>query len=141
MFMLKFLKNMKRKQLLLLLSLTVVSAVGVYMYMKKNEGFDVVGHEEGAVLYFFYVDWCPHCTTAKPEVAKLEEDLANNNNLMGNTPVNVKQVNCEEEVELAKKFNVKSYPTVVAVKDNKKEELNNKVTFSNLKDFLSRLVN
>ena len=138
MMLMKNLKKMKPLHLVVALLFVVVLVMGGMYLMKRNEGFDN-SNDEPVVVYFFYVDWCPHCTNAKPEVAAFEKDLATQNNLMNGVPVEVKQVNCEEEKELAAEHGVKAYPTVVAVKNNKKEQLNNKVTNSNLKDWLSRL--
>ena len=140
MMLMKNLKKMKPLHLVLavLLVVTLVMA-GKYLLKSRNEGFDTET-KEPVVVYFFYVDWCPHCTNAKPEVAQFSEDLAKEDNKMNGVPVEVKQVNCEEEKELAAEYNVKAYPTVVAVKNNKTEQLNNKVTKSNLKDWLSSLV-
>lgn len=136
----KNLKKMKPLHLVLAVALLVVLVVVGMRLMNKSEGFNN-NTKEPVTVYFFYVDWCPHCTNAKPEVAALEQELASQNNLVNGVPVKVKQVNCDEEKELAAEHNVKAYPTVVAVKGNQKEQLNNKVTKSNLKDWLSSLVN
>ena len=136
----KNLKKMTRMQMCLAVLVLVAVVAGGVMLMKRNEGFNNES-KQPVVVYFFYVDWCPHCTTAKPEVAAFEEELAAQNNLINDTPIEVRQVNCEEEAELAKEFDVKAYPTVIAVNNNKKEVLNDKVTSSNLIDWLSNLVN
>ena len=138
--LMKTLKRMKPLHLVLAVALLVVLVVVGMRLMNKNEGFNN-NTKEPVTVYFFYVDWCPHCTNAKPEVAALEQELATQNNLINGVPVEVKQVNCDEEKELAAEYNVKAYPTVVAVKGNETEQLNNKVTKSNLKDWLSSLVN
>ena len=141
MTLMKNLKKIKPLHMLLAAALLVVLVVvGKHLMDRKNEGFNN-NDKEPIVVYFFYVDWCPHCTNAKPEVAAFEQELATQNNLMNGVPVEVKQVNCDEEKELAAEHNVKAYPTVVAVKGNETEQLNNKVTKSNLKDWLSSLVN
>lgn len=59
----------------------------------------------------FYADWCPHCQHAKPEVQKLEEMLNNKNNKVNNVNVKVERVNCEEEKDLANKYDIAGYPT------------------------------
>lgn len=138
--LMKNLKKMKPLHLVLAVLLVVVLVVVGMRLMKTNEGFNN-NDKEPVTVYFFYVDWCPHCTNAKPEVAALEQELATQNNLINNVPVEVKQVNCDEEKELAAKHNVKAYPTVIAVKGNEEEQLDTKVTKSNLKDWLSKLTN
>ena len=99
----------------------LIALVVYYVYKNNNEGFQ----SEKPTLMFFYVDWCPHCTKAKPEVEKL-----NNNN------VNVKLVNCDKEKELANQYNIRAYPTVILKKGNDRIEYNNRVTKDLLEEFV-----
>ena len=90
------------------LVLVLVVLVVNYVYQNNREGFN----SEKPVLLLFYVDWCPHCTNAKPIVENIKES---------NNSVSVKLVNCEgsdEEKQLAKENNVRAYPTVVLNKVN-----------------------
>jgi|APSaa5957512535_1039671.scaffolds.fasta_scaffold474118_1 thiol-disulfide isomerase/thioredoxin len=96
--------------------LVIVLVVLVVVYVNKNnEQFQTKG-----VLYFFYVDWCPHCTSAKPVFNDLEKDPS------VTSKAEIKRVNCEgsdEEKQLAKDFNVRGYPTVVYVVGDERKEL------------------
>ena len=107
-----------------LLVLVLVGLVVYYVYQNNREGFN----NEKPTLMLFYADWCPHCTKAKP----LFEELQQTNN-----DVNVKLVNCEEEKELAKQFNVRAYPTVYIVNGENKVELQSAVTPSNINEFIA----
>ena len=120
----KSLKNFTKssENIVILVLLVILVILVVYYIRQNNEGFS-----ERSTIYFFYVDWCPHCTTAKP---KVKEFQANNPN------VNVKQVNCEKEKELAKKFNVKAYPTVYLVKGEEKTELNDGISVNSLNNLV-----
>ena len=132
-------KLMNKNVLMYVLLLVLVGLVALYL-MRPKENFD---DEKKCVLNFFHVDWCPHCKTAKPEVEKLEKELAQNNGVLKgtNVKVEVNKINPEENTsnkEKAEKHNVNAYPTVV-IEDNNgntKAELETGVTLDNLKDFI-----
>ena len=106
--------------------LVIVLVVLVVVYVNKNnEQFQTKG-----VLYFFYVDWCPHCTSAKPVFNKLEDDPS------VTSKAEIKRVNCEgseDEKQLAKDFNVRGYPTVVFVIGGERKELEAGVSEESIK--------
>ena len=58
----------------------------------------------------FYAPWCGHCKSLAPTWADVESQY-NNKKVNGKT-VKVLQVNCDENTELAKKHDVKGYPTI-----------------------------
>ena len=63
-----------------------------------------------ASLYFFGVDWCPHCKDAKPiwdDFVKEHTDKSFN----GKT-VNFVHVDCDKDSALADKYGVSGYPTI-----------------------------
>ena len=120
----KCVKNFSKssENIVILVLLIILVILVVYYVRQHNEGFS-----ERSTVYFFYVDWCPHCTTAKPKVKEFESTNKN---------VNVKHVNCEKEKELAKKFNVKAYPTVYLVKGEEKTELNDGISVNSLNNLV-----
>ena len=102
--------KMMNSENLLILVLVIVLLVLVVMFVRNNqENFS----QRKIVLYVFVVDWCPHCTRAKPQVVELQNNLSSNNNKVNNVPVEVNLVDAEENRELAKKFNVNADPTCV----------------------------
>lgn len=124
----KFSMKLPKVNNLVLISLALFVVVGAVLYFRKQENF----HNEVTEIYFFYVNWCPHCVKAKPEVAKFKRN---------NSDARVIEVNCEEQPELAKKYDVRAYPTVIGVSNGKRVEFNNRVTEENLNDFFSSLLN
>jgi len=125
MFHKKLLKQLTLKNLLIALAVCVAAFVLVKV-LRSQENFN----EGEAKIYFFYVDWCPHCVKAKPEVANFKKNNAN---------VEVVEVDCDKQKDLAKEFGVRAYPTVYGFKNGEKVEFNNRVTESNLNDFYSTL--
>jgi len=129
---------------LLILALLAVLVVLVVMYVRQNrETFTEEEESDGkrTVINFFYVDWCPHCTKAKPEVEDLEKEIEENGGKLDGVEVEVNKINPEESEEnkaKATKCQVNAYPTVVAVDEegNKVAEMDSAVTKENLKAFI-----
>lgn len=127
--------KMMNSENLLILVLVIVLLVLVVMFVRNNqENFK----QRRLVLYVFVVDWCPHCTRAKPQVAELQTNLSSNNNRVNNVPVEVNLVDAEANKELARSFNVNAYPTCVLERaDGTRVPFDNNVTADNLMSFLN----
>ena len=79
-------------------------------YIKEKDG-----EEEGdktVEVYFFYVDWCPHCKNAKPEWAAFKEQIGTGS--INGHKVSFIEVDCEKEKGMAAQWGVKGYPTIKA---------------------------
>jgi len=91
-----------------------------------------------ANLMLFFVDWCPHCKTAKPEWENLKSQYEGKN-INGYTVV-FTEYNCTTESaeteELMNKYNIEGYPTVKLLKDNQIIEYDAKPTKSTMEQFL-----
>ena len=87
--------------------LFVIGAILVLVWFRnqKLEGFEDSGEE----TYFFemyYADWCPHCTTAKPEFDKLGSIQTINGKRVA-----CKKVEAEKNPEQVR-TEVKGFPTI-----------------------------
>ena len=126
-----FLNSINNEQVIICLLLVILVVLVVYYVHQNNrESFN----ESSPTLYFFFVDWCPHCTNAKPKIEDLKKELQNNK-VKGKNVV-VRSVNCEEEKDLAKQFNVRAYPSLVLVNGEEKTEYDAGVSVDGLKSFL-----
>lgn len=67
-------------------------------------------NEEVVTLYFFGVEWCPHCKHAKPEWESFVKD--NENKTFNGKKVNFVMVDCDKDSALADKYDVSGYPTI-----------------------------
>ena len=122
----KILKAVTSEEAIICVLLCIlVILVVYYIYQNNREGFD----GETNVLYFFYVDWCPHCTNAKPVIAELEKEL-------GDKKIRIEKVNCEENKTLPKKYGVQAYPTVILLKGEERIEYDAGVSKEALNKFL-----
>jgi len=95
-----------------------------------------------ATLMLFYVDWCPHCKTAKPEWESLKADY-DGKSINGYT-VNFMEYNCTNETaeitQLMDKYSIEGYPTIKLIKDNQVIEYDAKPTKSTMEQFLNTVL-
>jgi len=95
-----------------------------------------------ATLMLFYVDWCPHCKTAKPEWESLKAEYEGKS-INGYT-VNFTEYNCTNEsaetTQLMDKYSIEGYPTIKLVKDNQIIEYDAKPTKSTMEQFLNTVL-
>jgi thiol-disulfide isomerase/thioredoxin len=95
-----------------------------------------------ATLMLFYVDWCPHCKTAKPEWEELKAQYEGKQ-INGYT-ISFDEYNCtnetEEVSELMNKYNIEGYPTIKLLKDNQVIEYDAKPTKSTMEQFLNTVL-
>jgi len=132
----------------------IFSIVGLYMYSKiytsnsKEQPFvDIANNPQTGkdiVITFYWVDWCPHCSTAKPEWNSFVDEY-NNKNINGHTILCI-DMDCSSETndkitQILKAKNIDSFPTVKAVMpgDNGKEmtiNFESKTSKKNLEKFV-----
>lgn len=133
----------------------ILILVGLYFLVIKNnllEGFESKPAElnnltsrpnpgsNDVVFLLFYVDWCPHCVSAKPEWAKLVE--AKNGTQVNGKNVTVASCNCEgsdAEKETASDNDVQGYPTIKCIKGGEAEEYKGPRTFEALSQWVSQM--
>jgi thiol-disulfide isomerase/thioredoxin len=97
--------------------------------------------ENDLIVMFFYVDWCPHCKTAKPEWVSFCNEY--NQKVVNDTIVNCDKggTNCTNDddpeiVTMISQYKIESFPTVLLIKDGKRYDFDAKVTRSSLEEFV-----
>jgi thiol-disulfide isomerase/thioredoxin len=109
---------------------------------KINREHMHTGNGNKAELILFYVDWCPHCKTAKPEWESLKTDYEGKT-INGYTII-FTEYNCTTESaqteELMNKFKIEGYPTVKLIKDNQVIEYDAKPTKATMEQFLNTVL-
>lgn len=101
-----------------------------------------------ADIYFFHVDWCPHCKKAAPEWEKFRSEY-NGKTVNGYTIV-THDIDCTEDkmenenqnvAEMIKKFDIQGYPTVKLTTDNGKTiDFESKITKNSLETFVNNVL-
>jgi thiol-disulfide isomerase/thioredoxin len=112
-------------------------------------------------VYFFHVDWCPHCIKAQPEWNSFSSQYDNKE--IGGYLVRCYDIDCTEDQgdaviqfdatsngaatgikptsikisELIQKYKIESYPTIKMTKDDLVVDFDAKVTQANLVQFVS----
>lgn len=93
-----------------------------------------------ADVFFFYVDWCPHCKTAKPIWNQFKEKY--NNTVVNDYLITCNELNCTDDdnpnvASAIAKYNIESYPTIKIMINSKQYEFDTKITFNALKEFVN----
>lgn len=92
-------------------------------------------------ILMFHVDWCPHCKKALPDWVSFC-DYYNQRNVNGYViNCNRDGINCTEDKEpeiatLLSKYSIKSYPTVILIKEDKRYDFDAKLTRDSLEQFI-----
>lgn len=106
-------------------------------HTQKNESSN-----KTANLLFFYVDWCPHCKTAKPEWEQTKEEF-DGKQINGYTLV-FTEYDCTNETpeieDLMDKYKIDGYPTIKLVKDNEVIDYDAKPNKTHLTQFLNTVL-
>jgi thiol-disulfide isomerase/thioredoxin len=101
-----------------------------------------INSNKTATLMLFYVDWCPHCKTAKPEWDSLKTEY--DNKIINGYNLSLMEYNCtnesEEVSQLMDKYSIEGYPTIKLVKDNQIIEYDAKPTKSTMEQFLNTVL-
>ena len=75
-----------------------------------KDNFDSVT-AKGKVLIDFYTDWCGYCKILSPVLEELSTKYAGS--------VTVAKVDADTEREIADRYDIKSYPTILLLEDGK----------------------
>jgi len=94
-------------------------------------------------IFFFSVDWCPHCKKALPEWEKFKAD--NNGKEINGYVLRCVEIDCTNETSdvtrAINEYNIESYPTVKMLKNNQKIEFDSKITNTALNSFAVTMLN
>ena len=140
------------KKILIAVFIVVFSVAAYYFYQKWNmpradKYKDIyqpndTGTNE-AVIYFFFADWCPHCTKAKPEwtafVNKNDGKLVNGIKLRC-TMVDCSDPELQETAAKIDQFGIKSYPTIKLVVHDNTYDFEASVTQDHLDQFVKTVI-
>ena len=95
-----------------------------------------------AELMLFYVDWCPHCKTAKPEWEKLKMEFEDKQ--INGYNVVFTEYNCTNETaeieQLMNQYKIEGYPTIKLLKDNQIIEYDAKPSKATMEQFLNTVL-
>jgi len=100
------------------------------------------GNGKEAELMLFYVDWCPHCKTAKPEWENLKQEYQGKT--INGYSLLFTEINCTNESPEVEKmihtYKIEGYPTIKLIKDGQVIEYDAKPTKATLVQFLNSVL-
>ena len=100
------------------------------------------GGGKHAELMLFYVDWCPHCKTAKPIWEELQSEYQDKT--INGYNVVFTEINCTTETaeieQLMNKYKIEGYPTIKLLKDGQIIEYDAKPNKETLVQFLQSVL-
>lgn len=143
------------KTMIMFVSIAVVFFAIAYFYYqnhhKENSLFSANEEESNgsesssskkATLMLFYVDWCPHCKTAKPEWE--DAKAAFDGQTINGYKVTFVEYNCTNENakvnELMDKYSIEGYPTIKLLKDGEIISYEASVTKDIIDQFLHQML-
>lgn len=141
--------------MMILLFLLLFTALATYYYIyhikpKIKQTYNPNREAEGdntnkgkqAELMLFYVDWCPHCKTAKPVWEELQNEYKNKT--INGYHIIFTDINCTEETpeveSLLNKYKIEGYPTIKLLKDGQIIEYDAKPVKKTLEEFLNTVL-
>ena len=132
--------------LVIFLYVTYYAYYNIYKKSEPNKFKDVANvnrRNKEVTVFFFHVDWCPHCKKALPEwnTFKAQNDGKQINGYL----VKCVDLNCTNETSditrAINEYNIDSYPTVKMLKENQKIEFDSKITSTALDSFVVTMLN
>jgi protein disulfide-isomerase-like protein len=102
----------------------------IFLYINKKNNKSIIGGNNPTTFVLYYVDWCPHCKTVKPEWEKLENDSNLNN-------ITVEKVNCDKNEAVARENNIEGFPTILFTHNGKVESYEGGREYADFKQYLN----
>ena len=112
------------------------------MEQNNKDVANALDREKEAVIYFFHVDWCPHCKTALPKWEDFKG--THNNKVFNGYRLKCQDIDCTEETAdtalLIKQFSIDSYPTVKMIRDTTTIDFDSRISTSALESFVETML-
>jgi len=145
--------SLRIKYIVIFLCVLLFIGLSIYLYNKyvspkvnpvytDNSEYNKTNTGNQAELILFYVDWCPHCKTAKP----IWEDLKNEyeNKTINGYTILFTEINCTNETpdveKMVNTYKIEGYPTIKLLKDGQVIEYDAKPSKATLEQFLNTVL-
>ena len=105
--------------LLLIGVLIIFIIVSVYLYKKfiqkinYNPNNEYIKSDKKGQLMLFYVAWCPHSKTTLKQWYAYKENYTST----GKYSISFNEIDCDENTDLADKYIIDEYPTIILLVD------------------------
>jgi len=128
-----------------------VVGLGIYFYYTtkpvtvfhaNNENVPKDDTVKSANLMLFYVDWCPHCKTAKPVWNDMKTEYEGT--IINGYKVSFVEYNCTKETPetqtLMDKYKIEGFPSIILIKDNQVIDYDAKPSKATMVQFLNTVL-
>jgi thiol-disulfide isomerase/thioredoxin len=104
-------------------------------FIPNNEFKPISGTKEGSLI-LFYVTWCPHSKAALDKWSAIKEKYTNKQ-----YTITFNELDCDKFANMADKYNVTEYPTIILVKNDKKYIYDAELDSNTLEIFINTVMN
>lgn len=87
----------------------------IYKKYVANKEFSYDNSDEKIMMMWFYTDWCPWCTKTQNEWNLFKDKIQT---IDYDIEINFQEIDCEKNPEIADKYNVQEYPTIILLYKN-----------------------
>ena len=128
-----------------------VIGLGVYFYYSTKSVTTFHANRENvpkddtvksANVMLFYVDWCPHCKTAKPVWNEMKTEYEGT--IINGYKVSFIEYNCTKETPetqtLMDKYKIEGFPSIILIKDNQVIDYDAKPSKATMVQFLNTVL-
>jgi thiol-disulfide isomerase/thioredoxin len=117
-----------------------------FVNQEKNRIKDVANanrRSKETVIYFFHVDWCPHCKSALPQWRDFYT-MYDGKEING-YKLKCQDIDCTSETsditDFINTYKIDSYPTVKLIRDGNTIDFDSKITKGSLEQFVNTMLN
>ena len=101
---------------------------------KENQVNEYYKNSLPAEFNMYYVNWCPHCQTAKPEFKNL---MNKSSGKFNGSPIKFNMIDCEKNPDIAEKEGVEGYPTFILKNNGQSDNYQGERTLNGFESFLN----
>ena len=145
--------NFSKKQIIIgavILFSIIGIAIYFYYFAKPITKFHAnrenvpTGEDEvkSATIMLFYVDWCPHCKTAKPVWNDMKSEY--DGTVINGYKISFVEYNCTKETpenqSLMDKYKIEGFPSIILNKDNQIIDFDAKPSKATMEQFLNTVL-
>jgi thioredoxin-like negative regulator of GroEL len=120
----------------------IIGGISYYLYNSRPEKTFIYNNEysssvitnEGELI-LFYVKWCPHSNDALTKWNVIKDKYNN-----PKFKIVFSETDCEQYSEIATKYKIKEYPTIILVKDSKNYEYDADLSEETLNIFINTVM-
>jgi len=117
----------------------IISVVVYKNYLKKidyNPNNEYIKSDKKGQLMLFYAAWCPHSKTTLKQWYAYKENYSKT----GEYSISFNEIDCDENTNLADKYSIDEYPTIILLVDDKKYIYDAQMNDETLTQFINTIM-